>query len=121
MRPRDFVPASARQRSGSTAPPGHRPKRPGRWVLGTIVVALVCAGPMVLRSAEMPQIGKNEQPAVRRLDEIPVGWVAPITPAVPGHTLTPADPCPIPAVDCIAGPCSMCDEQGWRALGPVNG
>jgi polysaccharide biosynthesis/export protein len=36
------------------------------------------------------------------------------------QALSPADPCPIPAVDCTKG-CTLCDEMGWRALGPVAG
>ena len=36
------------------------------------------------------------------------------------QALSPADPCPIPAVDCTNG-CTMCDEMGWRAMGPVAG
>src|ERR1700676_947495 len=30
------------------------------------------------------------------------------------QALSPADPCPIPAVDCTHG-CTMCDGMGWRA------
>jgi polysaccharide export outer membrane protein len=35
------------------------------------------------------------------------------------QALSPADPCPIPAIDCAAQPC--CDERGWQRLGPVMG
>jgi polysaccharide export outer membrane protein len=36
------------------------------------------------------------------------------------QALSPADPRPIPGIDCVQG-CSPCGEQGWDALGPVTG
>ncbi len=36
------------------------------------------------------------------------------------QALSPADPRPIPGVDCVPG-CLPCGEQGWDALGPVSG
>ena len=35
------------------------------------------------------------------------------------QVLTPADPNPIPAIDCVNRNCEDCNAQGWKALGPT--
>lgn len=35
------------------------------------------------------------------------------------QVLTPADPNPVPAIDCVNNPCVDCGARGWDALGPV--
>lgn len=35
------------------------------------------------------------------------------------QVLTPADPNPIPAVDCVNNPCVDCGVRGWDAMGPT--
>jgi polysaccharide export outer membrane protein len=35
------------------------------------------------------------------------------------QVLTPADPNPIPAIDCVNNPCVDCGPRGWNAMGPT--
>src|SRR5690242_5209644 len=71
------------------------------------------------RQAEVGRPVQIESRVARRLS---------VAPALPSdepvqlcQVLTPADPNPIPAVDCFNTNCGPCAEAGWGAMGPVEG
>jgi polysaccharide export outer membrane protein len=81
-------------------------------------MALLIVRPAI---AAQPAAAAPAGPSVERMEVVfPQGDTAGYMPGPPGPPLSPADPNPIPAIDCV-NHCPPGYEATWKAIGPVWG
>ncbi len=94
-----------------------------------IALALVCVvvGLAVYRSPRCTQFGDTAERSEVRTVPQAQAWASRILSLCPVaedgiqlcQVLTPADPNPIAAIDCVNNPCLDCGARGWDAMGPT--
>jgi len=100
----------------------------GRWIrwsvaaAGLAMTAVGFAGDAGSSNATRIESGRPVRIETRVARRLSVAPALPSDEAVQlCQVLTPADPNPIPAVDCFNSNCGPCAEAGWGAMGPVEG